>query len=104
MFPLSSRLGLESLGFVWVAVGGLNWNGNEKSGQQTPRRWGWGTPLKKRAATRMRQCYILESFCQLARNPGVIPILNAWYIVVVVINCAISLKQETGNFASLIYR
>ena len=24
-----------------------------KSGQQTPRRWGWGTPLKKRAATRM---------------------------------------------------
>jgi hypothetical protein len=20
--------------------------------QQTPRRWGWGTPLKKRAATR----------------------------------------------------
>jgi hypothetical protein len=27
----------------------------KKSGQQTPRRWGWGTPLKKRAATRMRQ-------------------------------------------------
>jgi hypothetical protein len=26
-----------------------------KSGQQTPRRWGWGTPLKKRAATRMSQ-------------------------------------------------
>jgi len=26
----------------------------KKSGQQTPRRWGWGTPLKKRAATRMR--------------------------------------------------
>jgi hypothetical protein len=25
----------------------------KKSGQQTPRRWGWGTPLKKRAATRM---------------------------------------------------
>ena len=24
-----------------------------KFGQQTPRRWGWGTPLKKRAATRM---------------------------------------------------
>ena len=24
-----------------------------KSGQQTPRRWGWGTPLKKRTATRM---------------------------------------------------
>ena len=21
-------------------------------GQQTPRRWGWGTPLKKRTATR----------------------------------------------------
>jgi len=28
--------------------------GKIKSGQQTPRRWGWGTPLKKRAATRMR--------------------------------------------------
>jgi len=25
-------------------------------GQQTPRRWGWGTPLKKRTATRMVQC------------------------------------------------
>jgi hypothetical protein len=24
-----------------------------KSGQQTPRRWGWGTPLKKRTATRI---------------------------------------------------
>ena len=24
-------------------------------GQQTPRRWGWGTPLKKRTATRTRQ-------------------------------------------------
>jgi hypothetical protein len=24
-------------------------------GQQTPRRWGWGTPLKKRAATRIMQ-------------------------------------------------
>ena len=27
----------------------------EKSGQQTPRRWGWGTPLKKRAATRIEK-------------------------------------------------
>jgi len=26
----------------------------KKSGQQTPRRWGWGTPLKKRAATRIK--------------------------------------------------
>src|SRR5215831_2142490 len=25
----------------------------EKFGQQTPRRWGWGTPLKKRTATRI---------------------------------------------------
>ncbi len=25
-----------------------------RSGQQTPRRWGWGTPLKKRAATRIK--------------------------------------------------
>jgi hypothetical protein len=24
----------------------------KKFGQQTPRWWGWGTPLKKRAATR----------------------------------------------------
>jgi hypothetical protein len=24
----------------------------KRFGQQTPRRWGWGTPLKKRAATR----------------------------------------------------
>src|SRR6266568_2098403 len=24
-------------------------------GQQTPRRWGWGTPLKKRAATRTKE-------------------------------------------------
>lgn len=24
-------------------------------GQQTPRRWGWGTPLKKRTATRIRK-------------------------------------------------
>jgi hypothetical protein len=27
-------------------------------GQQTPRRWGWGTPLKKRAATRTKLRYI----------------------------------------------
>jgi hypothetical protein len=25
----------------------------KKSGRQTPRRWGWGNPLKKRAATRI---------------------------------------------------
>jgi hypothetical protein len=25
-----------------------------KFGQQTPRRWGWGTPLKKRPATRTK--------------------------------------------------
>jgi hypothetical protein len=29
-------------------------------GQQTPRRWGWGTPLKKRAATRTKSSIILE--------------------------------------------
>ena len=28
-----------------------------KSGQRTPRRWGWGTPLKKRTATRTRSVY-----------------------------------------------
>ena len=26
----------------------------EGFGQQTPRRWGWGTPLKKRTATRIK--------------------------------------------------
>jgi hypothetical protein len=26
----------------------------KKFGRQTPRRWGWGTPLKKRTATRMQ--------------------------------------------------
>ena len=40
--------------------------GVKKSGQQTPRRWGWGTPLKKLAATRMRQCYIPATLCQQA--------------------------------------
>jgi len=25
----------------------------KRFGQQTPRRWGWGTPLKKRTATRI---------------------------------------------------
>ena len=35
-----------------------------KSGQQTPRRWGWGTPLKKRTATRIRQCYSPATICQ----------------------------------------
>jgi hypothetical protein len=28
-----------------------------KSGQQTPRRWGWGTPLKKRTAARTELLY-----------------------------------------------
>jgi hypothetical protein len=32
-------------------VGNLDFK-NKKFGQQTPRWWGWGTPLKKRAATR----------------------------------------------------
>jgi hypothetical protein len=31
-----------------------------KFGQQTPRRWGWGTPLKKRAATRIA---LMSQFC-----------------------------------------
>src|SRR5438477_10224006 len=30
-----------------------NQNEEERFGQQTPRRWGWGTPLKKRTATRI---------------------------------------------------
>ena len=35
-----------------------------KFGQQTPRRWGWGTPLKKRTATRMIHSCFFEAFCQ----------------------------------------
>src|SRR5262252_1176565 len=31
-----------------------------KFGQQTPRRWGWGTPLKKRTATRTGSVYVRE--------------------------------------------
>jgi len=31
--------------------------GLEEFGQQTPRRWGWGTPLKKRTATRTALTY-----------------------------------------------
>ncbi len=38
---------------------------NKKFGQQTPRRWGWGTPLKKRAATRMLKCDNNATICQL---------------------------------------
>ena len=30
----------------------------KRFGQQTPRRWGWGTPLKKRTATRIKILYI----------------------------------------------
>jgi hypothetical protein len=38
---------------------GLAWSGSlKKSGQQTPRRWGWGTPLKKRAAARIEKNYL----------------------------------------------
>jgi hypothetical protein len=33
-------------------------------GQQTPRRWGWGTPLKKRTATRTIKFYVPRHFCQ----------------------------------------
>ena len=29
----------------------------QRFGQQTPRRWGWGTPLKKRTATRTLSVY-----------------------------------------------
>ena len=30
----------------------------KRFGQQTPRRWGWGTPLKKRTATRIKISFI----------------------------------------------
>jgi len=52
---------------VWFQPAGKGCDTMGKSGQQTPRRWGWGTPLKKRAATRMRECYILATDCQPAR-------------------------------------
>src|SRR2546428_12352415 len=41
-----------------------NQNGRERFGQQTPRRWGWGTPLKKRTATRIVQLYGTAPVCQ----------------------------------------
>jgi hypothetical protein len=39
-------------------------NQRHKFGQQTPRRWGWGTPLKKRTATRIIKLYKTCRFCQ----------------------------------------
>ena len=36
----------------------------KKFGQQTPRRWGWGTPLKNRTATRTIKYYVHRHFCQ----------------------------------------
>jgi hypothetical protein len=35
----------------WVFDFVLVRRGERKSRRQTPRRWGWGTPLKKRSAT-----------------------------------------------------
>jgi hypothetical protein len=32
----------------------------ETFGQQTPRRWGWGTPLKKRPAARTKLLYFTQ--------------------------------------------
>jgi hypothetical protein len=37
----------------------------KRFGQQTPRRWGWGTPLKKRTATRIK---ILDNSRDLSRE------------------------------------
>ncbi len=43
----------------------------EKFGQQTPRRWGWGTPLKKRAATRTKRIYAFwASFVNWLLDPS----------------------------------
>jgi hypothetical protein len=56
---------------------GLRQGEEKKFGQQTPRRWGWGTPLKKRAATRTLQVYPLGHICQQViyrlQAAGVIP-------------------------------
>jgi hypothetical protein len=37
-----------------------------KFGQQTPRRWGWGTPLKKRTATRTKKFPLLMATLKLS--------------------------------------
>jgi hypothetical protein len=42
---------------------------NKKSGQQTPRRWRWGTALKKRAATRIKELLHSRNFLSTGR-PG----------------------------------
>jgi len=39
---------------------------NSKFGQQTPRRWGWGTPLKKRTATRIASMLLLSNFLSIS--------------------------------------
>jgi hypothetical protein len=57
------------------------------SGQQTPRRWGWGTPLKKRAATRIEPMLQLVELLStnyrsqfgLFRQPGRILALRKAY-------------------------
>ncbi len=38
----------------------------KRFGQQTPRRWGWGTPLKKRTATRIKFAVIVIISSQLS--------------------------------------
>jgi hypothetical protein len=39
----------------------VNGGQRKKFGQQTPRRWGWGTPLKKRTATRTKSILHLRT-------------------------------------------
>ena len=47
------RLSLEPEGIQFSMYRIVIRCGQGKSGRQTPRRWGWRTPLKKRAATRI---------------------------------------------------
>jgi hypothetical protein len=54
----------EDFARVKFCFGGFGFACVQKFGQQTPRRWGWGTPLKKRAATRITHCYVFATFCQ----------------------------------------
>src|ERR1043166_2882068 len=42
----------------------------QEFGQQTPRRWGWGTPLKKRTATRIKSLYESTVSCQYRSGRG----------------------------------
>ncbi len=59
--PMSGVLSLELAIKCRGMLEGMERRGKKRFGQQTPRRWGWRTPLKKRAATRIKSYLKLES-------------------------------------------